>query len=211
MTSWIPRAGVAAFLLASLGAPGWADTTAMRFSVKGDTAIAVFEGTSPTDACLRFFVSVTASDVMEKVSPGPRTSNVGTVLVVAAQDTCEGVTLLSGAGETAQQSLRIAGDLSTATLSTTVTVFDTVSLNSYHFAVDLTWTAVGPVETHHDKEMFRDPSLGLLINSQIRGAHVEAQATGTVVGLDQNFTPQPSSRAELQTQNSGIVVIELTR
>jgi hypothetical protein len=57
MTSWTPRACWAIVLLVSLGSPGWAGTTAMHFSVKGDVATAEFQTTSPTNACLQFFVS----------------------------------------------------------------------------------------------------------------------------------------------------------
>jgi hypothetical protein len=210
MTSWIPRAGVAAFLLVSLGALGWADTTASNFRVNGDTAVAEFQATSPTNACLQFFVMVLASDRMEKLSPGGGPTTVaGTTLLVGEQDVCLGVPLLSGEGEATQQAFRIAGDLSSATLTTTVTVFDNVSLQSFTFAVNLTWTAVGPPEFHHDTERFQDKSLGILIESQIRGTTVDAEATGTVVGLGVNFTPQPSNAAELQSQNDGTVTIQM--
>src|SRR5262249_2506033 len=123
-------------------------------------------------------------------------------------DVCQNLVLFLGQGETAQQTLRIAGNLSSATLTATVTVFDVISTLPYTFAVNLTWTAQGPVETHNDHEIFRDASL--LINTQIRGSHAVAVATGTVVGLNQNLTPAPSISAELQTQNDGTVVIQMS-
>jgi hypothetical protein len=203
-------ASLAAFALIAVGFMARANTISSHFSVKGNMAIAQFETTNPTNGCIRYFVSVVASDLMQKVSPGPRTLQVGTVLVVSAQDVCQGFVFFSGEGETSQQSLKIAGNLSSATLSATVTVLDTVSFQLFTFVVNLTWTAQSPFEAHHDKEMFRDRSLGIFINSQIRGLHVVAQATGTVVGLGQNFTPQHSFNAELQTQNDGTVVIQMS-
>jgi hypothetical protein len=185
-----------------------ADTTVTRYSVKGNTAIAQFQTTSPTDGCIEYFVSVVASDLMQKVSPGPKSSQVGTVLAVEIRDVCQNLVLFLGEGETSQQSLRIAKNLSGATLTTTVTVFDVISTLPYTFAVNLTWTAQGPVEANHDHEIFRDQSL--LINSQVRGSRVEAVAIGTVVGLGVNLTPAPSISAELQTQNDGTVVIQIS-
>jgi hypothetical protein len=50
-----------------------------------------------------------------------------------------------------------------------------------------------------------------MIKTQLRGKHIEASATGTIVGLGQNFTPEPSSSAELPTRNDGTLLIEWTR
>jgi hypothetical protein len=149
---------------------------------------------------------------MQKISPGGEpTSMVGTVLVVAALDVCQGITLLSGGGEASDQAFRLAGDLSAATLSTTIRVLDTVSFQIITFDVNLTWTATGEPVFEQTKEMFRDRDLGLLIVTQIRGWHAPAVATGTVVGLGRNFTPEPSTSAELEKVNDGTIVIEMTR
>jgi hypothetical protein len=134
---------------------------------------------------------------------------VRTVLVVGQRDGCLGVPLFSGQGETPEQSFQFS--LSSATLTTTVTVFDSISFQDYDFDVDLTWTATGAPVFHHDKETFRDKELGIKIQTQLRGRHAPAVATGTVVGLGQNFTPEPSDSAELQTDNNGTITIEKTK
>jgi hypothetical protein len=197
-------------LLVNLGSPGWADTTVAHFRVNGDTAIALFQAIDPTDACIEFVVSVVTSDLMQKVSPGPQTSNVGTVLVVAVRDVCQDLVLLLGAGETAQQTFQVAGNLSTATLNTTVTVIDIISTLPYTFAVNLTWTALGPPERTHETQRFQDKEAGILIVTQFQGTKVDAEATGTVVGVGENFTPEPSSSAEIDAQNDGTVIVEMT-
>jgi hypothetical protein len=83
---------------------GRAETTAVRFTMKGNTAVAMSQATDPRDACIENFVSVVASDVMQKVSPGGggQTAQAGTIIVVSQTDSCLGLTLLSGEGETAQ-------------------------------------------------------------------------------------------------------------
>jgi hypothetical protein len=67
--------------------------------------------------------------------------------------------------------------------------------------------AGGVAEFQRSKETFRDKELGIMIKSTLKGRHAAAEATGTVRGLGQNFTPEPSESAELQTQNDGTIVI----
>jgi hypothetical protein len=62
-------------------------------------------------------------------------------------------------------------------------------------------------EFQRSKETFRDKELGIMIKSTLKDRHAAAEATGTVRGLGQNFTPEPSESAELQTQNDGTIVI----
>jgi hypothetical protein len=130
---------------------------------------------------------------------------------------------MSADGEMPDHIFQISQDLSPATLRTTVPVFNASDLLWYTFELNLTWTALGEATRHHDKETFHDKALGLKINTHIRGEHAEAQATGTVVvvevpptplpavQLGQNVTPKPSDSAELQTENSGTIIIEKTK
>jgi hypothetical protein len=142
MNCWTRIALMVTWLLVTPMVTSWADTTASHFQVKGDTAVATFQAFDPNDACLENFVFVAASDRMEKVSPGGGpTSTVGTVLVVGQTDICLGVTLFNADGETPEPSFQFS--LSSATLSTTVTVFDSISTQFYDIDVDLTWTATG--------------------------------------------------------------------
>jgi hypothetical protein len=223
MKFWMRIAPLAAWLLVGIGSPGSADTTKSHFKIKGDTAVASFQAIDPQDPCLEYFVSVVTSDRMEKVSPGGGpTSTVQTVLLVGLRDPCLDISTMSAEGETPEHAFQIAHDLSFATLRATVPVFNLSDLQWYTFAVNLTWMAQGKATRHHDKETFHDKDLGLKITSHLRGEHAKAQATGTVVAVDvpltqfpavrlgQNVTPEPSDTAELQTQNSGSIIIEKT-
>jgi hypothetical protein len=220
MKCWTRIALLATCLLVGIGVTGWADTTPMHIKVNGDTALANFRAVNPEDSCLESFLSVVASDVMQKLSPGGKLATVRTVLMAGVVNVCLEVTVFSGEGETPQHAFQFATDLSSATLTTTVSVFDVVSFNFYNFDVDLTWSATSAPVFHHDKEKFHDKELGIMIVSDIRGRHAPAIAVGTVVGfdlaftsepLDLKFTPEPSDDAELQTQNSGSIIIEKTR
>jgi hypothetical protein len=74
----------------------------------------------------------------------------------------------------------------------------------------LTWIAEGPAVFDHSKEKFTDEDLGIKIMTHLRGRHRPAEAVGSIFGLGRNFTPEPSIDAELQTQNSGTIIIEKT-
>lgn len=173
--------------------------------------MATFEAFNPDDSCIQHFVTVVASDLMEKVSPvGGPTTEGRTLLIVGQTDVCLGITLVSGQGETSQHSFQFASDLRSATLEATVVVFDSVSLQDYDFDVYLTWTATGAMVSHHSKEMIHVKELGLKIITHLRGRHAPAVASGIVLGLGINFTPEPSDNADLQTENNGSIVIEKT-
>jgi hypothetical protein len=197
--------------LLGLGVTAWAATTATHFNVKGDTVIALFEAADPQDSCLEDTVFVAASETMEKLSPeGHPTSTLRTMLVVTERDVCTGTALLSGEGEAFQVAFQVAGNQSSATLTATVPVFDGMSAQIIHFDVNLTWTATDQPIFEQSKEIFRDRDLGIFVVAQFRGRHAPAEATGTVVGLGLNFTPEPSVSAELQTENDGTLLIEMT-
>jgi hypothetical protein len=203
---------LAAWLLVGLGVTGWAETTATHFKVQGDTVAALFQATDP-NPCVEFQVGLIASDEMLKLSPdgGPET-RVQTVLVVAGTDICENIDFVHGTGSTeVQAAFHVTGNLSTAALRATVPVFDLVSQQVINFDVNLTWTATGKPVVHHGTETIRDEDLDIFVTAHFPGKLAPAVASGTVVAFGVNFTPEPSVRAEIQTQNDGIVTIQMAQ
>jgi hypothetical protein len=171
----------------------------------------------PDDPCLRNLIFVAGSRLMEKTSPSGSPNQTGrTVLVVRQTYLCDPsapIIIFDGEGEdTTTQTLKVAGDLRSATLTATVTVLDTISLRIVDFHISLTWKALAKPEFQQTKESFRDPDTGLFILSQSRGFVAPATASGTVMEAGgQNLTPMPSISAELASQNDGILVIQRTR
>jgi|SRR5713101_1377198 len=215
MTWWKQNGTLMALVLGSLlfATPmlvADATTTTTNFTVKGNTAVAAFEGADPLDPCIVDTVTIVSSESMQKVSPGGKTSTTGTMLFVAQEDVCLDIFLLEGEGDTTQQTLRFK-DLTSATLTATVPVFDEVSKTVINFSVNLIWTATGPAVTETLNQKFRDRDLGLMILIKVRGSHAPAVATGTVMALGQNFTPEPSDSAELQSQNDGLLTLQMTK
>jgi len=206
------------FILPLLLAATWAAssaviaaTTTTNFRLKGDTVVATFEAFDPQDPCLLDFVSVAASDLVEKMSPGgKKTADAGTLLLIIQRDVCTDTVLFGGFGGPASQSFQVAGDLKSATLSAQVPVFNNVTSLTTTFQVNLTFQATGAAEFLHLKETFQDPDLGIKITSQSVSWTSPATATGTVSGVGQNFTPEPSDSATIQKENDGTLTIQKT-
>jgi hypothetical protein len=162
-----------------------AETMVSHFKIKGDTVTAIFHAADPNDPCVESSVHVVASDLVERMSPPKsKVTEASTLLVVGQVDTCFDLVLFSAEGLSplGQNELQIAGDLRLATLKTTVTTFDTISLQFYDLDIDLTWTVIGPAVHQNTKDTFRDRDLGLFIKSRIKGVAVPAEAVGTVEG-----------------------------
>jgi hypothetical protein len=161
-----------------------------------------------TNNCIETAVNVVASQGMQKFSPGQKTTTIGTELIITRIDACTGLLIFIGDGSAAVHSLRVAGQLRTATLTATVPYCGRGGHHaSLHGEPHL---AIGPAVRNQEHELFRDEDLGLFINSQLRGKLVPAVATGTVTGLGENWTPEPSTSAEILTQSAGVVTIERT-
>jgi hypothetical protein len=194
-----------------------AETMVSHIKIKGETVVATFNAISPDDPRLEFFVTVVASDLVERISPPKsKIAQPRALLVVGLLDRCLGINLMSAVGETSEapQTLQIARDLGSATLKATVPVFDSVSLQDFDFELDLTWTATAPADRQNTKETLRDRDLGIFIKTHLKGVAARAAVVGTVIGtaigLQLNFTPEPSIDAEIMRVNNSSLVIEKT-
>src|SRR5262245_20448334 len=108
--------GAAKLMLAGVGAGEAADVVS-NYRLRGNTVTAMFLANDTLNPCVENFVLVLTSDQVEKVSPGPRTISIGTILTVIQQDTCAGTELFRGFAETNSQSFKVTGDVTTATVS----------------------------------------------------------------------------------------------
>ena len=198
-------------LLAINSAVARAETIIENFRLKGDTAFAEFEATDPQNSCLLNFVSVFASDLVQKSSPGGTKtgSSPGTVVLAIQRDICNDIVLFDAVGGPSAHLFQVAGDVRSATLSAELLLLDAVSRNFFSFQVNLTFDAIAPAEFLHSKETFKDANLVIRIMSQSVRFTAQARATGTVFGLGQNLTPEASDVAAIQSQNDGTLNIQL--
>jgi hypothetical protein len=207
---WSKSVFILSLLLAATWTANAADAanTVENFRLKGNTATALFQAADPLDPCLENVASVVASDTIEKVLPGGRTAALSTVLAVIQRDVCTDFLLFSGVGDTADSTLEVASDLSSATLTATVPVLDTLSHQTFPFHVNLVWQATRKGVFQNTKETFKDKDLGIMITTFTRSRQAPATATETVFGDGQNFTPEASDDATIQKENDGTHFVE---
>jgi hypothetical protein len=188
-----------------------AATMVSNFRLHGDTVNAVFRAMEPGSTCIEVFALVSGADQVVKIAPGNEVTVVkATTIQLIRRDLCTDTVLLDAEGLTESQTFRVAGDASSAKLTTSLFMLDSVSNTVDLFEIDLTWNASEKAQHVHAKEVVVLPELGLKVQSQSRGKMADAVATGTVMGFGFNFTPAPSESATIVRQNDGTLIVEKT-
>jgi hypothetical protein len=94
----------------------------------------------------------------------------------------------------------------TATLHVQDLIFeDDNNFTFFNVNIDLNWTAAGPVTTAVSHDHVRSP--GMIELSMFKGQFRDAQASGSVFGKDIQFTPMPSTSAQVQQNKFGTLTI----
>jgi len=135
---------------------------AQVFRLKGPTAIAPFISAS---GCIYTETAVMASVPRIRVEPGPAEPLSFAAVSIFQYDTCTDTLLYSAYGDTAplsSEEFQISSTLDSATLNTTINVFDEASSTAFNVDVDVTWLSTGPVMRQHGNEHFHTP--GCLVN-----------------------------------------------
>src|SRR5262249_32672552 len=112
------------------------------FNFRGPTADASFSSTS---GCLLTDVFVFANDGRLHDPPGPGTPSSVAEVNIFQFDSCSGIQLMAAFGQAslAAADFQVARGLNSATLNTTVQVFDFISGNTVNVDLALNWTATG--------------------------------------------------------------------
>lgn len=193
-------------LLAGVGvAPRTAHAAAVGIlQVRGDTVFAVFESTDPT-GCILTTVFVLGSELPPPQPGGPQ--QVPAVGVNISQfNVCTSTPLLAARGGSSILTFHEAPDLSTATLTASqVTVTDGLTGASFNVDITVMWDGTGSTVRQAGPSHFNTP--GLVMNAVEVGFTRDATATGAITTGTTNFTPTPSSLAEVQNVRSGIITV----
>jgi len=193
-----------AFALLLPATPVLAANDVFHFSFKGQSADAFFSSTDQT-GCIETFVGVFAEDGKIKVVGQPAvTSQAFTFIDVF--DFCTSTLVLSAFGSaTLAPADFVMQKLDSATLATSIEVFDFVSGTSFTVDVSVNWTGVG--DPSRVKEHFQIKSPTFKLNARFDGTSRDATASGTVADGTTNFTPDPAVSASLANVKSGEVDI----
>ncbi len=169
-----------------------ASGTTFVFRFHGTAAQADFDNVSP-DGCIDTFVFVDGSQ---------NTVNNQTVssadVFIGQFDLCTNTQLLAASGTTFNPTFQIDRKLLSASLNTTISVFDKVSGKTFNVSVSVAWTSTSAIV--HEISTFHFHT----INADFR----DANASGTVSVGATNYTPSPSVFA--QTMSAKEVDVAIT-
>lgn len=177
----------------------------LGFKFKGPSLVASFLNIS---GCISTDVFVIASEAMVQDAPGTPSALSFASATIYQYDTCTNTALLHAYGSTnplPNSAFQVSKMLDTASLNTTINVFDEISGSSFDVDIDLAWTATGPLNRDRAKSHVKSP--GCIMNSNYLGKSRAAQASGTVSDGMVNFASGPSISATISSVRSGNVVI----
>jgi hypothetical protein len=195
----------ASLLCAALAFPCRSAAMTSHFKFTGLSATASFDSFDVT-GCVETSVFLQAFNNRIRTVGRPETTASVFVSMFQA-DNCTSTILVSASGfaELPAGALQIKRNLNSATLNTSVDVFDFVSSTTFTVDLSMTWTATGAVTVSKFHSIFRAP--GFMDNFMFTGESRPAAASGSTTGLGMNFTPNPAVFAELDLVKNGDVTI----
>ena len=201
--NYLVAAGLLALMLAlpcrSAAAPGQTS----HFKFKGLNAGASFDsvaGCVETQALIEGFSN--------RIKTVGRPGTTPSAFVSLFQfDNCSFTTLLSASGFTdlPPGAFQITKKLTTATLNTSIDVFDVVSNSTFPVDISVSWTGTGTVTVSLSHNIFTAP--GFRENFMSTGASRAATASGSVTALGTNFSPSPAVPADLEDLKVGDLTV----
>jgi hypothetical protein len=175
--------------------------TRERLRIVGNTVTADW---SITEGNIGTYVNVVATENDETGTAGP-SDTAFVSLSISRYEIDTGNVLITGVAAIdggANFSFHIDHDLSTAALDFTNAIFqDDNSFTFFNVDAHLTWTATADLVTMETKSKDKEP--GMRVISHFKGDFRDGFASGSVFGKDIQFTPAPSSNAQLQFNRFG--------
>jgi hypothetical protein len=175
-----------------------------KFSASGPSASASF---ASTDECISTYAYVSAATDVIHQPPGPANTSTTAYLTVVKSDACQYTLLVDGNGSATlgDTDFQVGKRLDTATLKTTINVYDSVSDSYIDVDVDLAWKATG--QAGRSTVITHDTSADLIFHQKMTGAGRVAEAAGTVSDGTTNFSPEPTPDGFIQNVSTGNVTI----
>jgi hypothetical protein len=198
-------AGTAPAALAARARPAYATgAETIQFSLKHDYATAFFESRS---ACINSFVAIAADNGREKETDSPNTMISRAAWLIQQYDLCNSVDPFFALGSDLlpEGAFQIDKKLNTATLNTTIEVFDFESGNSFPVDFSVNWTATGASIEQNDHFQIIEPDFVLI--QRVMGTFRIANASGSVSLGSTNLTPHPAVRSTVGSSNQGSVTV----
>ena len=182
--------------------PALAASDVFHTSFKGQFVRALFDRIDAS-GCIQTFVDVFAIDRKDKID-GPPAVTSEAVVFIDVVDQCAPARLVSAIGSAIPDDF-VMQSLDSATLDTSIEMFDFVSGTTFTVDVSVTWTGVGDPSRTQDHSQTHSPGFKLISRSD--GTFRDSTAGGTVSDGTTNFTPNPAFAASLAEVKSGEVTV----
>jgi hypothetical protein len=195
-------------LLLSLVAFAFTTSAPRTHAASGTTTVFRFHGLSVfayfdnLDGCIDTAVSV---DAFQNTVNKQTTS--GADVFIDRFDNCMGTELLAAVGSTSNPNFQVSTKLLSASLNTTISVFDFVSGTTFDVSVSVAWTATSAIA--HENSTFHFHTKGFTENFHNNADFRDANASGTVSVGATNYTPSPSVFAQIFSAK--VVDVTITR
>jgi hypothetical protein len=177
-----------------------ASGTIFVFKSHGLSANAGFDNVSP-DGCIDTFVNVSGSQ-----NTVNKQTTSGAFVAVLQFDICTNTYLLAAEGFADNPTFQIDKNLFSASLNTTISVFDNVSGNMFNVSVSMAWTSTNAIG--HETQTFTFHTKAFTEIGHFNADFRDANASGTVSIGTTNFTPSPSFFA--QTMSAKEIDVTIT-
>jgi hypothetical protein len=187
--------------MVSLVAPGTAHAANSVSFFKGLSATALFSSTDPIGCTTDALVFATQSKSYG--STGKDSASAAFVTIARSGNCADMLGTFDGsATPLPSRAFKVASDLTSATLNTSVNVCNVDTLACFDVAVALTWNGVGDLtsQEYHDQVVMGRCT----IDTKSVGRERLAVASGGVVNATTNFTPAQSTDAVLDLATIGL-------
>ncbi len=192
-------------LLLSLVAFAFTTSAPRAHAASGNTTVFRFQGLS----VMATFVSLSSDGCIGTVAfvDGSQSGkNLEADIGINQDDICANKPLLEAAGFTLNPTFKSDNDLLSASLNTTISVFDVVSQSTFNVSVNLTWTSTSDIT--RENSSFHFHTKVLTENGHANADFRDAVASGTVSdAMTANFTPSPSVSAQIMSAKGVDVTI----
>jgi hypothetical protein len=149
---------------------------------------------------------VIANADTERVLPVPGARSAQVALVISQVDLCRVAPILTGNGVSDDATIVVSPNLRDATVSAVVPVLNLANGSAVDVFVDLTFVGTSIVVADNGVEL--NPYIpGYFINTTFNQTFRYATATGSVMTVDGELTPEPSIEGMIQNVRVGTVVI----
>ena len=158
---------------------------------RGKLTSSFFSSLDPS-GCIATDVSALGGDLFSHQIPGPPDPFSAAFVVISQYNFCTETQLLDAGGfalSLGDGDFQARNDLTSATLTTTVNVYDSVSDSFFDVFVDLAWTGTGPLDRFHGKGHYQDPP-GCITYEHFNSTSRSTEVSGSVSDGTTNFTPE---------------------